>query len=128
MSAGTSDRKTPEIPPKRKLGKKASANSMGSVNRTLPRNSVPDAEHRDDGSAIAEERLAAEDGQNIQHHAEGGHGKDVYLRVTKGPEQVLVEEGAPSPGRHEEPRLKGPIEPDHRQHPNENRRRQPGQN
>ena len=43
VSAGTSDRKTPEIPPIRKLKYMPSANSMGTENLILAFQRVPSA-------------------------------------------------------------------------------------
>ena len=40
-SLGTSERNTPDSPPSRKLEKKASENSIGTVKRMCPRHSVP---------------------------------------------------------------------------------------
>ena len=47
-----------------------------------------------DREAVAPERLAREDRQDLEHDAEAGQREDVDLRVPEEPEDVLVQERA----------------------------------
>ena len=53
-----------------------------------------DAEGRGDQADVAEDRLAAEDRQDLRHDAEERQGDDVDLRVAEEPEQVLPQDRA----------------------------------
>jgi hypothetical protein len=61
-----------------------------------------DRHHRIGHSEIAEDRLAAEGGDDLADHAEARQDHDVDLRVAEEPEEVLIEDRVSAAGRVEE--------------------------
>jgi hypothetical protein len=62
----------------------------------------PDGDARGDHERVAEDRLAAEDRDDLRHDPEGREDQDVDLRVTEDPEQVLPQQRIRSLGDVEE--------------------------
>ena len=142
------------MPPIRKLKKKPSANSIGTVNLILAFQNVPmptrkmkpvgieissvvsmnsgrmsgliplsnrwccqtkklssaHPDHAGRGDLVAEQRLAAEHREHLEHDAEAGQGQDVHLGMAEEPEQVLAQVAAAAELVGEERGLHGPVE------------------
>ena len=84
-----------------------------------------DPQHPCNREAIAPQRLAGEDGQDLQQDPHPGNGEDVDLRVAEEPEQVLVEVRAPADLVVEEACLGGAVEHHHQERRDEDGRPRP---
>ena len=107
---------------------KTTSNQVGrpAVNMCSPQRDEAQAGDHDDRAhdrAVAEDRLAREDGDDLRDDPERGQDQRVDLRVGEEPEEVLVEQRVAAAGRVEEVGLAVAVEREHRQHGREPRQR-----